>query len=276
MSKLANDLINLIVCGVESVLPQDPQGPGTGTGVDVRDVLSSNSPSTFFFDGPVSVLSLIVNMAIGVGLAVALQWHYRRFATTLSNRNNFAKVFPFVMLTTILIITIVKSSLALSLGLVGALSIVRFRTPIKEPEELAYLFICIAIGLGLGASQTWATLLGTAFIFVSVSLLSVRRRQKQDKNLYLSVNWPAGNGSSGSSSSNGSPGARLDTLNAVLAEHVSLQDLRRVDTRDNALEANYLVEFSSPEQLARLMDRLHQVDERLDVTFLDQERLPNP
>ena len=51
------------------------------------------------------------------------------------------------------VILIVKSSLALSLGLVGALSIVRFRTPIKEPEELIYLFLAIAIGLGFGAGQ---------------------------------------------------------------------------------------------------------------------------
>ena len=53
-------------------------------------------------------------------------------------------------MTTMLIITVVKSSLALSLGLVGALSIVRFRAAIKEPEELAYLFLTIAIGLALG------------------------------------------------------------------------------------------------------------------------------
>ena len=55
-------------------------------------------------------------------------------------------------------ITIVKSSLALSLGLVGALSIVRFRTAIKEPEELSYAFLSIAIGLGLGADQRLTTL----------------------------------------------------------------------------------------------------------------------
>ena len=57
-----------------------------------------------------------------------------------------------MLLITFLVILIVKSSLALSLGLVGALSIVRFRTPIKEPEELIYLFLAIALGLGYGAS----------------------------------------------------------------------------------------------------------------------------
>ena len=56
-----------------------------------------------------------------------------------------------ITMTTMLIISIVKSSLALSLGLVGALSVIRFRAAIKEPEELTYLFLTIAIGLGFGA-----------------------------------------------------------------------------------------------------------------------------
>ena len=92
----------------------------------------------------------------------------------MSNREEFAQVFPFILLTTVLIISVVKSSLALSLGLVGALSIVRFRTPIKEPEELAYLFVAIAMSsvvgglnppepLGDGLDR-YATLRGQRFV----------------------------------------------------------------------------------------------------------------
>ena len=51
------------------------------------------------------------------------------------------------------IITVIKSSLALSLGLVGALSIVRFRTPVKDPEQLLHYFIAIVIGIGMGAGM---------------------------------------------------------------------------------------------------------------------------
>ena len=58
---------------------------------------------------------------------------------------------------------IVKNSLALSLGLVGALSIVRFRAAIKEPEELIYLFLIIATGLGCGAGQIKITIVGVLF-----------------------------------------------------------------------------------------------------------------
>ncbi|MEO1895580.1 MAG: DUF4956 domain-containing protein, partial [Methylococcales bacterium] len=107
---------------------------------------------------PLDLTLLLINLIIGTILALILRFHFRRFGSTLSNREEFAMVFPFILLTTILIITVVKSSLALSLGLVGALSIVRFRTPIKEPEELAYLFLSIAMGLGLGANQTIPTI----------------------------------------------------------------------------------------------------------------------
>ena len=78
---------------------------------------------------PLSLVNLLINLAVGTLLALLLRWHFERFGSTLSNREEFAGVFPFILLTTTLIITVVKSSLALSLGLVGALSIVRFRTP---------------------------------------------------------------------------------------------------------------------------------------------------
>ena len=65
-----------------------------------------------------------------------------------------------------IIIAVVKGSLALSLGLVGALSIVRFRTAIKEPNELLVFFIAIAIGISVGANQYKVAVLSTFFIFL--------------------------------------------------------------------------------------------------------------
>ena len=107
---------------------------------------------------PLPLTEVIINLAVGAFLAFLLRLHFFRFSNSLTNRSEFLTVLPFITLTTILIISIVKSSLALSLGLVGALSIVRFRTPIKEPEELAYLFISIAIGLGLVLIKLWSQL----------------------------------------------------------------------------------------------------------------------
>ena len=95
----------------------------------------------------------ILSLICSVILSLLIQLFYVKFSSTLSNRMNFSKNFVILGVTTCIIIVIVKNSLALSLGLVGALSIVRFRAAIKEPEELVYLFLVIAVGLGCGAGQ---------------------------------------------------------------------------------------------------------------------------
>ena len=100
----------------------------------------------------ISIPNFILNLFIVAILTFILSKVYINFGNSLSNRQAFAKNFIILGITTMIIITIVKSSLALSLGLVGALSIVRFRTAIKEPEELGYLFFVISLGLGLGLS----------------------------------------------------------------------------------------------------------------------------
>ncbi|MGI9307929.1 MAG: DUF4956 domain-containing protein, partial [Gammaproteobacteria bacterium] len=64
--------------------------------------------SLFGSDAPLSIPVLLLNLVVGVILAVIVRWHFRRFGSTLSNRDEFAQVFPFVMLTTVLIISVVK------------------------------------------------------------------------------------------------------------------------------------------------------------------------
>jgi hypothetical protein len=118
----------------------------------------------------VDLASFAINIALAALLASILSWVYARFGDSLSNRRSFGRNFVLIATTTVLIISIVKSSLALSLGLVGALSIVRFRAAIKEPEELAYLFMTIAIGLGLGADQRLATVVAFAVIVGLIAL----------------------------------------------------------------------------------------------------------
>ena len=102
-------------------------------------------------------------------LSFALKYLYIEKSISLSNKSHIANVLPMLSLITFLVILIVKSSLALSLGLVGALSIVRFRAAIKEPEELVYLFFVISIGLANGANQfllsSFATIAIVSFLF---------------------------------------------------------------------------------------------------------------
>jgi len=90
-----------------------------------------------------SLTSFVYSVILSFILSFLLSKIYRKQSNTFSNPETLARIFPILSIGTTIIIAVVKSSLALSLGLVGALSIVRFRTPIKEPEELTYIFLCI-------------------------------------------------------------------------------------------------------------------------------------
>jgi uncharacterized membrane protein YhiD involved in acid resistance len=196
-------------------------------------------------------------------LSLVTVWHFRRFGSTLANRTEFAQVIPFIVLTTILIISVVKSQLALSLGMVGALSIVRFRTPIKEPEELAYLFLALAIGVGLGANQWRATTVAAATILVLMAVLKSVRRRDSGRNLYLSIDLTGA-----------PPDGCLAQLNQIIGEHATGCDLRRFDLRGGALEATYLVDVTDTTKLDDLSNALRVAFPAIGVTFLDQSRMP--
>jgi uncharacterized membrane protein YhiD involved in acid resistance len=127
----------------------------------------------------INLISFIEALILSGFLSFLIQIVYLRFSTSLSNKFDFSKNFIILGLTTTLVITIVKSSLALSLGLVGALSIVRFRAAIKEPEELVYLFLIIATGLGCGAGQLKITLIGILFAIFIIIIFSTFWKKKK-------------------------------------------------------------------------------------------------
>ena len=219
-----------------------------------------------FTQTPLSLTALVINLGVGVFLSLLLRWHFKYFGSTLSNRDEFSQVCPFILLTTILIITVVKSSLALSLGLVGALSIVRFRTPIKEPEELAYLFIAIAMGLGLGADQRIPTLVAGPLILIVMAVFKWSRKESKKKNLYLSLDWRENPGKTENF---------LTQFNRVIEKHVLISDLRRMDVREGGLEATYFIDVENPDDLSKLVEDLQKTFSGIGVTFIDQNQMPS-
>jgi hypothetical protein len=137
----------------------------------------------------INLPDFILNLIVVGLLCYLIKILYIKFSTTLSNREEFSKIFILLGITTCIVITIVKNSLALSLGLVGALSIVRFRAAIKEPEELVYLFLIIATGLGGGAGQIKITVAGMiiGFIIIYLSSFKSAKSQKKDEIINLGI-----------------------------------------------------------------------------------------
>lgn len=138
-----------------------------------------------------SALTMAVYLLLGGVLSLYLRVLYTRCSGSVSDTDSVTRIFPLLTIVTTAVIAVVKSSLALSLGMVGALSIVRFRAAIKEPEELVFLFLCIAVGLSLGAAQPLlaVTLVLVATVFVVGMHVSTRKRRSE--NIMLTITGDA-------------------------------------------------------------------------------------
>ena len=112
---------------------------------------------------------------------------YGRYGTVASSGREFAGMFPLFTMATITVIAVVRLSFALSLGLIAALTIVRFRGPVKGPEELVYLLFCVSVGLALGAGQALLAVVATSLVALFIVLGSVANRPASKRNLLLTL-----------------------------------------------------------------------------------------
>ncbi len=150
----------------------------------------------FFLNNEIQINleSFLLSLVCSAILSFFIQLFYINFSSTLSNRVHFSKNFVVLGVTTCIIIMIVKNSLALSLGLVGALSIVRFRAAIKEPEELVYLFLIITSGLGCGSGQLKITIVGVVFSLIIIFIYyKIFERKKIDYSELINLSFTINN-----------------------------------------------------------------------------------
>tara|TARA_B100000767_G_scaffold220309_1_gene208560 strand:+ start:651 stop:1253 length:603 start_codon:yes stop_codon:yes gene_type:complete len=198
-------------------------------------------------------------------LSYVVQLTYNKTSRTLSNEKNFSKNFILLGLTTAIVITIVKSSLALSLGLVGALSIVRFRAAIKEPEELVYLFLIIAIGLGCGAGQVKITIAGTIIAIITILILYLRNKKSQKLGLEtfnVSLVTPQKINSS-----------ELKGVVDVMSQHSNKCELVSISSSQDNSSINLIVNISDFESITKLNQEINKKFPNLDFVLVRETNL---
>ena len=206
----------------------------------------------------ITTTSFILNIILIFVLTYLLGIIYRKYGNSISNRSSLASSFPLLGLSTMVVITVVKSSLSLSLGLVGALSIVRFRTPIKEPEELIYLFICIATGLAIGADQLMVaifTLLGT---YLFNFLMKKSRLQKSQKSggftVFINADLQVNN----------------DDIIKIFKKYCNFVGLKRFTRNDDDEKIlNLQVVLTKIEDLQKITTELNNLSESIKLDMFD-------
>lgn len=203
--------------------------------------------------------TVLINMVLAIITSFILGRVYIYWGSSLSNRRKFAANFMLITVTTTFIILVVRSSVALSLGLVGALSIVRFRAAIKEPEELAYLFFAISLGIGLGDNQRVITLLSMVVVIILIGLAKLLHQSQADANMHMEI------------SSHNPNKAEMPQVLEIMQKYCSKLKLLRYDENEETLEMSFIVEFAHITDLNQLKSALIDLSPGLSISFLDNK-----
>ena len=213
-----------------------------------------------YFTLEINIFWFVVNLLITAVIAYLIKLFYIKYGRAISDRRKFSNNFIPLALGTLLIITVIKSSIALSLGLVGALSIVRFRSAIKDPEELTMLFLIIAFGVMGGADQPVLSLVSFALVmplFYFNSLVSKNKGTVTNK-AFLNVSSKAFD---------------VSNLTAAIEPHTSYLEIKRVDSSGDEINASFYCTIDGPEQLRKIMNDVKAKDASATISFVEQPDL---
>ena len=210
-----------------------------------------------FGSGESSIVDFLINIFMTIILSYIIGLVYSKYGNSLSNRKKLLQTFVLISVTVMLVISIVKSSLALSLGLVGALSIVRFRTAIKEPEELVYFFVAIALGLGMGANQRIVTLVGAIIIILYIVIQNMNTVSNAvQQNLILTI------------SNTSKTGLDENKILEMLNKYSSKIDLRRLDAVNDSTEMSLNIEFNNFDSIIKAKNDLKTIGD-IQFSFIE-------
>lgn len=154
-----------------------------GEQINFSDIISGDFLETELF-GSVDIINTFLGLAVTFVLAMFIFFIYKKTFSGIIYSHNFNVSLVLMSLITSVIIMTISSNLVLSLGMVGALSIVRFRTAVKDPMDIVFMFWAIALGVTTGAKLYFIAIVGSLFIgIVAIILL----RFKNTNNIFMLV-----------------------------------------------------------------------------------------
>ena len=198
------------------------------------------SPASF----PVILLSMVLALLAGIFIA----WIYRRNYRGVMYSNNFALTLIMMTLITCPVVMCIRESIQLSMGMVGALSIVRFRTAVKDPLDTAYMFWALTMGILLGAGQFFLT--ACAVVGIGLLLTVLVHIQSKGVNSYLLVVRMAEDS---------------ERQANQLVNNLKVQQLKSKTVSANGIEATYEVRVDKPDAL---LNKLRALPGVYDATLV--------
>ena len=201
------------------------------------------TPASF----PTILLSLVLALAAGLFIA----WIYRRNYRGVMYSNNFTLTLVMMTLITCPVVMCIRESIQLSMGMVGALSIVRFRTAVKDPLDTAYMFWALTMGILLGAGQFFLT--ACAVVGIGLLLTVLVHVQSKGLNSYLLVVRMS---------------EESERQANQLVNNLKVQQLKSKTVSANGIEATYEVRVDKPDAL---LNKLRGVPGVYDATLVSYQ-----
>lgn len=193
------------------------------------------------------VWQLVLNMVVAFLLGMVIFLAYRLTYVGVAYSRKFNASLVMMSLVTTIVMTVISNNIALSLGMVGALSIVRFRTAIKDPRDTTFIFWCIAIGICCGVSFYLAAAIGSAVVFLAIVLLG---RIKSDGQYLLIIHGKR---------------SEMKEMESIVYLYLKSAELRVKNTTQDNVE--YIYSFSrrsydkaEKQQTESLVDRLYKLN----------------
>ena len=197
---------------------------------------------------PASWLTILVSLLLAFAVGLFIAWTYRKNFRGVMYSNNFTMTLVLMTLITCPVVMCIRESIQLSMGMVGALSIVRFRTAVKDPLDTAYMFWALTMGILLGAGQFFLTILATVGIALLIMVL-VQIQSKRLGSFLLVVRM----------------GEEAERAANQIVASVRNQQLKSKTISSNGIEATYEVRVDKPDAL---LNKLRAVPGIYDATLV--------
>ena len=197
---------------------------------------------------PASFPTILVSLVLALAVGLFIAWIYRRNYRGVMYSNNFTLTLVMMTLITCPVVMCIRESIQLSMGMVGALSIVRFRTAVKDPLDTAYMFWALTMGILLGAGQFFLT--ACAVVGIGLLLTVLVHMQSKGLNSYLLVVRMAED---------------AERQTNQLVNGLKVQQLKSKTVSANGIEATYEVRVDKPDAL---LNKLRSLPGVYDATLV--------
>ncbi|MEM6344846.1 MAG: DUF4956 domain-containing protein [Bacteroidota bacterium] len=215
---------------------------------------------------PLTLQDILINMGVALVCGLIISAVYRLTYKGPSYSVTFVNSLVLLTMISAIVILVIGNNLARAFGLVGTMSIIRFRTAVRDTQDIIFIFFALAIGLASGVGLPLLAFGGTIIISIVVLLLvSTQYGNPRKRQYLLQISYNA----------NPENEANLMLILKQYCRQLKLVNLKTIGLNDE-LEAFYHISFRNPNKYEELIQRLHEVPDVHHINLYFDEDDANP